>query len=152
MSFLLELVEGVLNLFDFVTDIGQQRWLLLYSRICAIEAFQEGLAAGSHLCLRCELRRELEHFENVLVGLIAEVSIEIELKWHYRKDQILIVKQVFNSHVLYEVELDLDEITFAETSLLALENDGIGLPTELVINLQIASFHCHLLMFAGGVK
>ena len=49
---------------------------------------------------------QLEDIQDVLVGLIAEVSIKIQFKWNDTQDEVLVIEQVFDRLVLHEMVLD----------------------------------------------
>ena len=147
MPLLFQLVEGTLDLLNLVADVGQKSRLLHGGGVSDVKSFEKGIGVGGDFGLRGELRRKLEHFQNVLVCLVAEVAVQVELEGHYGKDQVLVVQEVFDCLVFDEVELELEEISLAETRLLSFQDDRIGLPAQLVIDLEVRGLNCNFLVF-----
>ena len=101
------------------------------------------------LGLLSEFRRELEDVKDVLVRFIAEVSVQVELKWHDLQDEVLVVEQILDRLVLDEVELDVNEVFVSQHLVLALQNDRIRLPAELIVDLDVLRLEGHLLVLCG---
>ena len=66
-----------------------------------------------HLRVSCEFRCELEDIEDVFVGLVAEVTVKVQLKRDNLQDEVFVVEQILNGLVLDKVELDAEEVTVA---------------------------------------
>lgn len=116
LSLLLELVEGTLDLGNVVAHISHKGWLLDSRWVRAdVSPSQKHLLGGltCKLRSRCELARQTEHVQDVLVSFVAEIAIQVKLKGDETEHEVLVVEQVLDGLILDEMEFDLEEVTMA---------------------------------------
>ena len=129
-------MKSTFDLGYFVTAVQVQSWLLDCRWIAIWTIHQEGLLSLVQELGACrEFRCQSEHVEYVLVALVTEIAIEVQLKWHDTEDEVLVVEQILYGLILDEVEFELEEVAMAEHGLLSLQDDRVGLPAQLVVDL-----------------
>lgn len=77
----------------------------------------------------------LGDLEGVLVEFVTEVSVEFEIERGQLHDELFEIDQIVNALVHDLVDLELEEPSVL--TVLALENDGVLLTHELVVDLDL---------------
>ena len=112
LAFLCELIQGRFHL------VGRLRATALVE--IASQRSGVKLAIKSHLLLCADnftllglegmFGGQVQHVDGVLVSLIAEVSVDVELKWLNLKAEVLEVQQVLDGLILDKQELQVQKV------------------------------------------